>query len=103
MLFPHHQAVPAATPSGRVGESPSPVPAPLGISPQPTDDPTPGAGGRVLFRSTVPETVARVEETHPQGGLSAWSTGCFLVLSSDPVSEQLARKGDAGAGGVEQL
>ena len=94
--------MPAPTPSSRVGESPSPVPALLGISPQPTDDPTPGVGGRVLFRTIVPETVARVEEAHPRGGLSAWSTGWFPVLSSDPVSEQLARKGEAGAGGVEQ-
>lgn len=66
-----------------------------GILPQPIADLTPRVGGRVLFRATVPEMVARVRR-RPTAAL--W----FIVASSSPVSEQLAGKVVTGARGVEQ-
>ena len=71
----------------RVGKSPSPVPALLGSSPQPTADPTPGGGGRQLSRTAVPETVTRVEEAH-----SAWSLGWFPVSSATPCLSSLLER-----------
>lgn len=70
-----------------VGKSPSPVPALLGSSPQPTADPTPGGGGRQLSKTAVPETVTRVEEAH-----SAWSLGWFPVSSATPCPSSLLER-----------
>lgn len=78
-MLPHHLWPDSASSYSLqwVGESPSPIPALLGSSPQPTDDPTPSGGGRQLSRTAVPETVTRVEEAH-----SAWSLGWFPVSSA---------------------